>query len=796
MLDKLAHYPGMYLAISFAVGVAIAELLDIHISALLGMMVITLLVLLIHRQTNLAIFYLTFVFLLIGSIRYQTWKTDHLHHPVEKLFPIDSISLTAEVRIPVSSQCDLFTVYVEKLIIEADTLMVDRRFVLKFDSLPVRLYPGDLLFLQGVTIDHLSGPRNPGQYDVKSHLLKKGILGRILLQTYSTVQACRSQKKLPFEKWLFLIRERIDQHIRNLCRGNAGHFLSGILLGKKAGIDYQIKRDFQKSGVAHVLAISGLHVGFMVLFVHFLVSFLPFSFRIQNVITLFILGIYMLLSGANPPVIRATLMVAIYLFGQILERKPISYNTLGIAAFIILIFQPQQLFWVGFQFSFVAVFSIFYFYERLKFLEDMIKLRFVSNDVSKKLTKIIVTPFLISLSAQLGTIPLMGYYFQNIPLISIFLNVLVIPLIGFIVALGVLMLFVSILYFEFALVVASFLSKVIQVLIEIVHFTAQLPSAYVEIPSFDVIHTLFYLLFLTVFLAWTKDQFRPVKLPVICLTIMIFFWILAPQKKIPQLLMLDVGQGDASLLVTSSGQQLLFDAGPVYPNWDSGERVIYPALQVLENLRLNKVFISHPHADHIGGLFYLLDEVEIDTVYLPDIKISYFWQDSLLNKLQEGKTPCRLLRLGDRVMVDHETQIYVLAPFSDFTQPTENTGEAINNLSLVSIVRMKNTSLLFTGDAEMIVEKRLLNWANFLKVDILKLGHHGSNTSSSLEFLQHVSPEFALISVGENNKFGHPSQEVLKRLQSLNIPYYRTDQDGAIWMAYRNSSWGLVNWRK
>jgi len=796
MLNKLAHYPGMFLAIAYAAGIIVADLLNFHICALLGMMVVTLLGLIIHRKTNFDVYYVSFLFLLIGFIRYQTWKTEHLHHPIRQFFPVDGVSLTAEVLIPPSSKLDLSTVNLEKLITEDDTLMVDRRFVLQFDSLSVTLFPGDLLFLQDVTIDHLSGPRNPGQYDLKAHLLKKGILGRILLQTTSTVQVQRSQKKFIFRKWLFLARERIDQQFQKLCRGNPGYFLSGILLGKKGGIDYQIKSDFQKSGVAHVLAISGLHVSFIVIFVHLLVSFLPFSFRVQNVITLFILGLYMLLSGANPPVVRATLMVAFYLFGQNLERKPTSYNTLGVAAFIIVIFQPQQLFWVGFQFSFIAVFSIFFFYERLRFVEDMIKLRFTLNNFSRKLIKLIVTPFLISLSAQLGTVPLMGYYFQQIPLISIFLNLLVIPLIGFIVALGFLTLFVSILSFEFALVVANFLSQVIQVLIEIVHFTAQLPSAYVKTPSFDVLHILFYLLVLTIFYAWTKEQFRLLKLPAISLIILVFFWIFAPPKKMPQLLMLDIGQGDASILVTSSGQQILFDAGPVYPNWNSGERIIIPALQVLGNLRLNKVMISHPHADHIAGLFYLLDEVEIDSVYFPDIKISYFWHDSLLNKLREGKTPCRLLRIGDRVVVDDETQIYILAPFADFTRPIENTGEAINNVSLVSLVRMKNTSLLFTGDAEMIVEKRLLNWTNFLEVDILKLGHHGSNTSSSLEFLRQVSPELALISVGEKNRYGHPSRDVLRRLQYLNITYYRTDRDGAIWLVYRNSDWRLLNWRK
>jgi competence protein ComEC len=248
-------------------------------------------------------------------------------------------------------------------------------------------------------------------------------------------------------------------------------------------------------------------------------------------------------------------------------------------------------------------------------------------------------------------------------------------------------------------------------------------------------------------------------------------------------------------VITPQGKQLLFDAGPASEKWDSGRDVIFPALQQIKRMHLNKVILSHAHADHLGGIFWLLNKVSIDSVYLPKLETSYFWQDSLLKKLQKSEIPFRFLLAGDILEIDKSSKIYILAPFPQFCKPLRPSGENINNSSIVSLFRTGSSTVIFTGDAEVTVEKELLRWGNLLDSDVLKLGHHGSITSSSKVFLKKVSPDIGLIPVGRKNRYDHPSDIVLSRLNSLNIRFFRTDRDGAVWLEMDDNRWRVKEWR-
>ena len=211
-------------------------------------------------------------------------------------------------------------------------------------------------------------------------------------------------------------------------------------------------------------------------------------------------------------------------------------------------------------------------------------------------------------------------------------------------------------------------------------------------------------------------------------------------------------------------------------------------------MSLDKVILSHPHSDHVGGVFSLLTKVRVDSIYLPAVKIPYFWQDSLLKIFKKKDVPYRFIQMGDQIKIDHLTRIYILAPTDQQLCPPDASGKSLNNTSLVSLVRISGTSILFTGDTESDIEANLLQWNTFLKADILKVGHHGSVTSSSPEFLRKISPKIALIPVGKGNKFDHPSPEVIERFKALNISYYRTDLQAAIWLQWVKSNWEIINW--
>jgi competence protein ComEC len=210
---------------------------------------------------------------------------------------------------------------------------------------------------------------------------------------------------------------------------------------------------------------------------------------------------------------------------------------------------------------------------------------------------------------------------------------------------------------------------------------------------------------------------------------------------------------------------------------------------------VEKLIISHPHADHMAGLFSLTPEIEVDSVYLPDLRVPYVSQDRALEFLANEGIPYRLLSRGDILKVDGTTRIYILAPFKNNMYPSDFSGESINDLSVVCLLKSASSTILFTGDTEKDNEKKLIAWEEVLRSQVLMIGHHGSQTSSSFEFLRQVSPQYGLISVGENNRFDHPSQIILQRLKRLEILNFRTDLRGAVWMRSKKSQWELYDWR-
>jgi len=792
----MARYPAALIAFSFAAGIWLQKILQLSTSVLILFFFFILIFLIIFLNKKKAgVFLLVLLIFLLGSMKYDIWFKCHLQHPIQNYLPINSINAVGEIISPSQNCSNYFIAKVHYIELLQRKIELNRRVLVKTFRPVQDLLPGDKFILQNVCIENLSRPRNPGQFNYRAYLNSRGVFAGINMEPYSRLNIKPDDKVLNFHRWMFVARKFLIKKIREILPGNEANFLSAILLGEKENLPEEIKTDFQNSGVAHVLAISGLHVGFVVLIIQLLVSFLPVSFRWHNVFTIFFLVSYMLLTGGKPPVVRATLMVSIYFIGMILERRLDPFNAVFASAFFILFFQPQQLFWIGFQFSYIAVLSILFFYNRMKHLENKIALPETFQKFEKWLKTGIVTPFLVSLAAQLGTIPLMVIYFQKLPLISFFLNIVVIPLVGFIVALGFCALISSLFVFPLAATLSSFLLKIVQLLIWIVHKSASLSFAYLLLPHFSFGMLVIYVLFLILLFGWKQIKQYSLKLALVTLLIVSFLWYFSPRIHSPEILMLDVGQGESSLVRTPRGDIILFDAGPVSERYDSGKDVILPALQYWGKLRIDKAFISHPHLDHIGGIFSLVKSIAIDSVYLPAIQTNIPLQDSLIKMLKFYDIGFRFLQSGDLVRMNGSVKLYVLSPFEDNLNPDNNSEHQVNNTSLVILLRVDGSTVLFTGDAEIDVEKKLLLWKQILDVDILKIGHHGSQTSTSFNFLLQTSPDIALIPVGLNNHFGHPSPVVLRRLRDLSILYYRTDENGAVWLKKIAGEWNIVKWR-
>lgn len=211
---------------------------------------------------------------------------------------------------------------------------------------------------------------------------------------------------------------------------------------------------------------------------------------------------------------------------------------------------------------------------------------------------------------------------------------------------------------------------------------------------------------------------------------------------------------------------------------------------------LDKILVSHPHADHIGGIFQLLSFVSVDSVYLPSLPYPFHWQDSLQHVLQRRGIPHRFLQAGDILRVDASTRIYVLSPFSNVSEFKAVAGRKLNNHSLVLLVNYRGHRILFTGDVEKRVERFLRHWGNILHANVMKVPHHGAASSLLPDFWHQIHPGLAVISVGRKNRYGHPSLQTLSFFRNEKVPIKRTDVAGGVWIKWDKGHWRIVPWQE
>ncbi len=738
--------------------------------------------------------------LLLGSASFSTWRKAHFPQGWERLLQLKQLSLSC--RVVSLRRYPRTLMELEVRSVNGTPLPAGSHLRVQFWSSqePQSLREeGQQVHVNGARLAPLPRVRNPGQFNYRRYLKLRGICARLSLGRNATWQVERPSSK-PLAARMATVFRRIRQHLATrldrLLLPEAAAFSKALLLGQRQFLSRSLLEDYQNAGVIHVLAISGLHVGFLAVMFYLGLSFLPVGFKKRNVLLIFLLFAYMLLVGNRPPVVRATVMASLILLARNLERKHSTFNAFCAAGCLILVAAPYQLFWIGFQLSFAAVASILIGYPLLeKLLPEHWRHR-PGGRLQQLLLNGLVRPFLVTVSAQLGTLPLTVFYFQKLPLISFLLNLLVIPWIGLLVLLGILMLVTSFFSWQPAFLMGDFIGFLTHTLNRLIHQAASLPLAYLPMPP----HWTGWILLLlgtAMFVKLTWGTARPLALTGALVTVL-FLGTRAIHPAPLQILQLDVGQGDALLLLTPAGHTVLFDTGPANRYGDAGTDVILPVIRYLGIHHIERIFISHPHQDHLGGLFSLLKQVPVDSVYWPVMPIMVPELTALKTICRQAGVGWRALRAGQWLALDATTRLYLLNPLPSLLEYSEPTGSNINNNSLVVLVQHGTTRALITGDIESPAETCLLGWNRLLKCDVFKVPHHGSHTSSSTPFLRAVLPEIGLLSVGKNNPFGLPDPDALQRLQTWIPHLYRTDRQGAIWLQYAGpkNGWQYIQWHR
>ncbi|MEW5842818.1 MAG: DNA internalization-related competence protein ComEC/Rec2, partial [Bacteroidota bacterium] len=540
-------------------------------------------------------------------------------------------------------------------------------------------------------------------------------------------------------------------------------------------------------GVVHVLSVSGLHVGYVVLI--FLVVFNRFNMFTRYTLTFFGLLFYLILTGADSPVFRSTVMAFALLAAPATGREYNSLNSLSLSALVILLINPKEMFNPSFQLSFSAILSLILIYPPMKKFVEGLNIR---PNALKWFALFSVT----SIAAQLGTLPFTLTYFHRLSISALFANIIVIPVSGAIVGLGILTVAIGAISNFLGIVFGSASELLTYFMYWCVQLLGNKSFSYISFNQFSAYDAvIFYLAIITV--GYIIKTFTNVRAKAVAsvLTVMLMLVLmrldnyeLMPRNEL-SMMTVDVGQGNAVLVKFPNGETALIDAGNSTAYFDNGERVIIPLLDRLGIDQIDYGIVSHIDSDHSGGFISLVKNHRVKQILKPEADTSSFLERDFEKLLKGYDVPFKYF--SKEKFAIGNARLYVLNDtLNYYPQPVSSNDKS----GIVKIVYGKS-SILLTGDASIRIEENYLNdYGKFLASDVLLVGHHGSRTSTGDQFLAQVHPSFAVISAGVMNKFKHPHQETIQKLDQAEIKVLRTDKHGAILLCSDGEKINQIDW--
>lgn len=625
---------------------------------------------------------------------------------------------------------------------------------------------GDLIEASG-KLKIPNGKRNPGGMDSKAYLMQKGITCTMFSKK---IRKLGIYKQNPFVKVAYNLRDKVICFYKDNLPDNLSSLLAGIVFGLKGGIPREVLRSFEESGALHFLAVSGTHVVIILGAIYYL---LLNSYYLKNcsfIITSIFGLMYCFMAGLSPSVIRATIMFTIFMLGSYVGRRSDSINSLSLAATIILLLNPLNLFSISFQLSFAATLGIvlFFRYFRAALSEYSSLPAFLRDSVS------------VVISAQLLVWPFSAYYFNKVSLAGFISNSVIALLITPVLITGCFGGILSVCVPFVGKIVIKITGLMLFALEKITAFFSNIPFATVLIPSISIPFIVLYFAFLALsfdLLPLNNMSFKQKK-TVLYFLILLMVITLLPLDTGFEVTFVDVGQGDCAFIRTDKGKTILIDGGgspPYYTgSFDVGEDILKPFLNAKGINKIDYVMFSHFDDDHAKGLIPILGDMKVGCVIYgnPEQKSAVYKE--VIDVIKANKIKAVRLARGDKFYVDNV--------FFEVYNPekAEDTLRTPNDDSLVLRMIYNGISFLFTGDLGTDGEQSLLSQKDNINAHVLKVGHHGSGGSTSKDFLSAVKPVYGVISVGSENNYGHPSPRVINLLQESNVNILRTDRHGAI----------------
>lgn len=642
---------------------------------------------------------------------------------------------------------------------------------------------------------------NKGNFDSRKYYLSLGFYGKIEAGTIEVINSDYSG----IRQGLYELRMEIIERLEKLCSDNKGIFsiinnkngiIGAIILGDKTDLDSDIKELYSVSGIAHILAISGLHISFIGMAIYRLLR-RRFRFLFSAAVSIPVVLSFGIMSGFGISTIRAIIMFILKIIGEVLGRKYDAITAISLAGLVLLVQNPFVVCNSGFQMSFGAIIAIVLI---LPIVEEIL-------NTDNKIIKVLSANFTISLVMN----PILAWNYYELPTFSFLLNIVVVPLMSVVIVSSIVGIFCSCIMFGFGKVVIfpgcgilelyTFLCNIIN--------KSSVASIVVGQPKVTIIIVYYAILLVVLFglknirTKYTRAEKerniikketglvlekkakkerrikgQNVKLRLACIVGFLLLNCLIYYIPNPgfYITFINVGQGDGILIHGDNGTKVMVDGGSTSEK-QVAKNCIVPYLKAEGIGTIDYSIITHTDKDHISGILEILENnnsnrIRIKNLVMPDINMKDDTYNELIEKAKLKKINVLYIKKGDTLSLG-KTKIKCIYP------ETTTTASDKNDYCTVLSVKNKTSKILLTGDISKEIEEKIKDDIEE-NYTVLKVAHHGSNYSSSEKFLKKVNPKYSIISVGKNNSYGHPGNETMERLRKQGGVIYRTDEKGGI----------------
>ncbi len=675
----------------------------------------------------------------------------------------------------------------------------------------------------------LAVPRNfnnPGGFDYRMYLRRKQIHYRATVSNPGNMILIRRDQGSPLKQFIESYRTQLRDFVGRHATTPEREIMLAMILGEQKSIPDDLRDRFNRTGTSHIIAISGFNVGliafFSVLLTMLMLKSVPrllLTFnaaKVSYALALIPILLFTVIAGMGTPVVRATIMVVILMTALMIRKPKDIFNALPLAAIIIVALWPPALYDPSFQLSFAAVASILFIPPRLQPLypgkegpeESRLRAFF------RKAGKAFYLFLLVTISATLGTIPIIAYHFQQISSVVIPANIAIVPFLGILTTpLCLLIIVMYPLSEALCLILVQCAGYLIQISVFFVNFFSSLPGAFFLTPPPKGTSILAYytLLFSAVMLVTPLikkktpgvspgNRFLQQRIALPTLLLFLSFYLLysslsASPAQYLRLTMIDVGQGSSALVQFPRGEVMLIDGGGFEGSrFDTGRYVVSPFLLREKVRKIDYIVLTHPHPDHLNGLLYIVRHFPVGEIWSNGDHTGTETYRAWLDVIRDRGIPHRILNRSTPPLQIGDTDLLFFNPPEPLAAGmTSCDDKKENNRSLVFQIRYRQATILVTGDIEKETEAELAAGGHDLKSRILLVPHHGSRTSSTEAFLVKVDPEAALISCGDGNRYKMPHKEALARLEARGAQIFRTDLNGAVSLVTDGET---VRWRQ